>query len=422
MRRVSAIVATLSAATLLFGAQDAKAAGFQNMSQSATANGMGSIGAANPDEPNSSFYNPANMSFREGFNVYVGDTILVPTTTYNDGAADEASTTSAIFPPPNLHISSPIAAGVAVGFGLTLPYGLGITWDDDWEGRSNIITQQLQTFNFNPNVSYKIPGLDLSLAVGAQVFYSSVELKRKIILRDDTEILAHLGGDGTGFGATAAVMYKPTRDLTFGLNYRSGAKVSYTGKGDFSGQEGTPFESSFVDQDISTEINLPHAVTLGVGYKLDKLFIGVDTNYTTWSSYEKVELQFSRPCTAGSNTCDPNSDKTDPPTSVIQGDWNDAFAFRLGLQYDVSEALKVRAGAVYDMTPIPDETVSASLPDNNRAAFSLGVGYTVADLIRLDGSYQFVSAAQRTISNGIAPTGDYKTTAHVIGLNVGYGF
>lgn len=420
MKRV--IVGTaLCATAMLFGVQNVQAAGFQNMSQSATANGMGSVGAANPDEPNSSFYNPANMSFQEGFNIYIGDTIILPTTTYKADGAEEISTESAVFPPPNLHISAPIAGGFAAGVGLTLPYGLGVTWDENWVGRGGVITQQLQTFNLNPNVSYKLPGLDLSFALGAQLYYSTVELKRKIILRDDTEVLAHLGGDGTGFGATAAVMYKPTRDLSLGLNYRSGTTLSYTGQADFQGAEGTAFESSFVDQDITTEISIPHAVTLGVGYQLDKLFIEVDANYTTWSDYESVDLVFSRPCTASSNTCDPSVDKTDPPTSVIKADWNDAMAFRLGLQYSVTEALKVRAGAVYDLTPVPDETVSGALPDNNRAAFSLGAGYTIAG-VRGDLSYQFVNAAQREIDNGVAPTGLYKTTAHVIGINLGYGY
>jgi long-subunit fatty acid transport protein len=58
------------------------AAGFQNMSQSATANGMAAMGTANPDEPNASFYNAAALAQREGFEIYIGDTILIPETTY----------------------------------------------------------------------------------------------------------------------------------------------------------------------------------------------------------------------------------------------------------------------------------------------------------------------------------------------------
>src|SRR5690606_12586201 len=131
-------------------------------------------------------------------------------------------------------------------------YGLGITWDENWEGRGAVITQQLQTLNVNPNVAYRLPMLDLSFAIGVEIYASSVELKRKTILRDDTEVTAHLGGNGTGFGMTASAMYKPSQALSIGLNFRSGATINYTGRANFSGEEGTPFESTFVDQDIST--------------------------------------------------------------------------------------------------------------------------------------------------------------------------
>ena len=71
------------------------------------------------------------------------------------------------------------------------------------------------------------------------------------------------------------------------------------------------------------------------------------------------------------------------------------------------------------MTPIPDETVSPSLPGNNRAVFSVGTGYTVAGF-RGDIAYMLV-ATSRDIDNG-NQDGTYKTTANIIGINVGYGF
>ena len=55
-------------------------------------------------------------------------------------------------------------------------------------------------------------------------------------------------------------------------------------------------------------------------------------------------------------------DTTNPPSTVIPGDWNDSPTFRLGFQYDVLDYLNVRAGAAWDLSPIPDSTVSPSLP------------------------------------------------------------
>jgi long-chain fatty acid transport protein len=414
--------ATLAALTL-FGAQDARAAGFQNMSQSATANAMGSMGTANPDEPNSSFYNPANMAFRDSFHIYIGNTNLFPSSSWTspDGT-QEAQTQLRYFPPPNLHVGYTLPdLGVAFGVGVTLPYGLGITWDDNWVGQYAIVSQDLQTLNINPNVAYKIPGLDLSIAAGAQIYRSAVVLKRNIGLSTDgsQKVAAELGGAGGGVGFNAAIMYKPTKMINIGLNYRSGVKLSMEGRAHFEGEEGTPFEQTFTDQAISTELNLPHSVALGIGFNLDKLFIGLDTVYTTWSSYDRVELKFSRPCPDGASTCEPG--ETNPPTSVILGNWNDVFAFRLGAQYAVTDDLKARVGFVYDMSPVPEETLAPSLPDNDRIAISAGVGYTIADMIRADLGYQFVSALEREVVNNPNLPGTYSTTAHVIGINLGYG-
>lgn len=408
----------------LLGAQDVMAAGFQNMSQSATATAMGSMGTANPDEPNSSFYNPANMAFRDSFNIYIGNTNLLPSSSWTSIDGEQSAETEfGYFPPPNLHLAAPIGdTGVAVGVGVTLPYGLGIAWDSNWVGQYAIVSQDLQTLNINPNVAYKIPGLDLAIAAGVQIYRSSVELNRNIGLSTDGEqkVSAQLGGAGGGIGFTASAMYKPTKQISIGLNYRSGVKLSMDGRAHFEGEEGTPFASTFVDQDISTELNIPHTVALGIGFTHEKLFVGFDAVYTTWSDYDRVELKFSRPCPEGSSTCEPG--ETNPPTTVILGDWEDVFAFRLGAQYSVSDDLDARVGLVYDLSPVPERTLAPSLPDNDRIAISAGVGYTIADLIRADLGYQFVNAIEREVVDNPNLPGTYSTTAHVIGVNLGYGY
>lgn len=411
---------------LLAGSTSAMAAGFQNMSHSATANAMGSMGTANPDEPNSSFYNGANLALRDGFEIYVGDTVLIPTSTYQPlEGGEKTSTVSQVFPPPNLHMGLPIdlkgAGTIGVGMGITLPYGLGIAWPDDWEGRALIIAQDLQTYNFNPNVSYKVPNLDLALGVGAQIYHSNVRLERDVVLRDDTSVRSVITGSGQGYGATASLMYKPNNSVSLGLNYRSAVTLDIEGSAKFTGEEGTPFEQTFTDQGGSTAINIPHALTLGVGWTYDKVFVGLDVNYTTWSRNQQTVLEFSEPCLEGSTTCDFGVDSTDPPTTVITSNWNDAMAFRVGFQYEAIENLKLRAGFVYDMTPVPEQTLSPSLPDNNRAVISTGVGYTYKS-VRADLGYQYVSAIERRVEDNQNLPGVYKTSAHVFGLNLGYGF
>lgn len=392
----------------------AMAAGFQNSAQSATATGMGAGAVANPNEPNASFYNPASMGFHEGLKIYVGDTILLPKSTYEPaGGGETVSTKSQVFPPPNAHISYDNIAesGVSAGVGLTFSYGLGIAWPDDWVGRTNIQSQDLQTININPNVAYKIPGLDLSLAAGAQIINGSVDLKKSTAIGGGEFVDAHIGGSGWGFGGVAAVMYQPLKELTIGVQYRSRVKLDLEGDAHFEGEENTPFYTTFRDNPGTTDITLPDSIALGFGYQLDKLFLHAEVDYTLWQTYDEIVLKL-----------DTGDDETAldelPP---IVNDWEAAFAFRLGAQYDVTDSFAVRMGGNYDMSPIPDDTVNASLPGNDRISGSLGVGYTYQSF-RVDAAYSLVHAMEREIANGRAPSGAYGTDANIFALNLGYGF
>ena len=415
----AAVVAACGA--LGAGAEEARAAGFQNSAQSATATAMGAMGTANPDEPNASFYNPSAMPMRRGFNIYLGDTILIPSSEYvsPDGEIT-AETQAQIFPPPNLHVAYS-AGDWAVGLGATFPYGAGIAWDDDWVGRETIRNQTLQAFNVNPNVAYRFDSIGLSLAGGVQIVRGSVDLANTVILRqgeDPREVQARLGGTGWGFGGTAALTYQPAEELTLALNYRSRVTIDFEGNARFEGEEGTPFERTFVDQPIETAITLPDTLTLGIGWDLDRFFLGLDLTFTAWNTYDRIDVAFQQPCPEGAQTCEPG--ETTPPDIALEPQWEDAIALRVGAQYEVIDDLKLRVGGAFDMTPIPDETLAPSLPGNNRAAASLGAGYEFSNF-RIDAAYQYVAVLERTVDNDIL-AGTYNTNAHIFGLNVGYGF
>ena len=71
------------------------------------------------------------------------------------------------------------------------------------------------------------------------------------------------------------------------------------------------------------------------------------------------------------------------------------------------------------MSPIPDENVAPSLPGNDRAVITGGTGYTW-NSFRGDLGYMLV-LTDRELTNG-KQDGHYSTTAHLIGINLGYGF
>lgn len=409
MKRLAQWTALLIVLGVLAVPTDGEAAGFANTAQSATSTGMGGVGIANPNEGNATFYNPALMGLQDGFRIYVGPTLIIPNTTYEAfDSSVESATETTIFPPPNLHAHYSITDNLAVGVGATFPFGLGVTWPDDWVGREDIIHQSLQTLDVTPAVSYTIPSINLTIAGGAQFAFSSLELERNVILRSDTEVETKLAGDGHGYGGIAGIVFQPTENITIGANYRSAVKLNYDGRAHFDGEKGTPFEQQFVDGEVTTDLTVPHFIGVGFGWQLKRLFLELDLNYHTWSTYDEVVIDFKE-------------DKPDDTTTIVN-DWSDAGAIRFGASYEVIDQLPVRLGLGYDRTPIPDDTVNASLPGNHRAIASLGVGYTFDFGLRLDGAYELVAALEREIENDRAPNGRYQTTAHLVGINVGYGY
>jgi long-chain fatty acid transport protein len=391
-------------------------AGFQETTQSGTAVGMVNAGVANPDEPNSSYYNPAAMSYRDGLQTYVGASLIYPTIEYSPFPGENGDTTTdnvkTVHPLPNFHLGYAITDDLSAGVGLTAPYGLAVDWPSNWRGREVNEFVEIATVNLNPNLSYKIGDTGLSVAGGASIVYSWVELERDVGLGEDQFVQSQLGGDGWGFGGVAALMYRPTENLTLGAQYRSRFNVEYTdAKVHFEGEENTPFYSTFRDNPGSAEITFPDAINAGIGYQWNDFFLQFEAGYTVWDTFDVINVEI-----------DTGGDEQALSNFELEQNWENAWAFRLGGQYDVTPQIPVRLGVAYDRTPVPDETVNATLPDNHRIAGSVGAGYKFSQDWRIDGAYELVDVMEREIRNDVGPRGAYNSAGHILSINVGYGY
>lgn len=412
MNRLKHIVGAVCLLALFIIPQQVLGAGFQENTQSAVSTGMANIGVANPKEPNSSFYNPAAMSFRDELHSTAGLSLIYPTIEYepfDDG--ESVDNEKAIHPLPNFHLGYPVNEELALGIGLTAPYGLVVEWPENWVGRETNEFVEIASVNLTPNVSYEIPDTGLSVAGGAQLAYSWVELRRDIQTRSDDYVQSELGGDGFGIGGLAALMYRPTEELTFGAQYRSRVNVSYDdARVHFEDEEDTPFYSTFRDNPGSTEITFPDTINAGVNYGKDRWMAEFDVNYTMWDTFDVVDVDI-----------DTGDDEEAIDGFELEQNWENAFAFRLGGQYDVTPEVPVRLGAALDLTPVPDETVNATLPDNDRLVGSIGSGYH-ADPFQFDLSYMLVRPFEREVENEEGPPGNYSMWGHVLGANVSYNY
>ena len=120
------------------------------------------------------------------------------------------------------------------------------------------------------------------------------------------------------------------------------------------------------------------------------------------------------------------------PTTTITTpkNWHDTWAFRFGANYEVNEWMKIRAGYIYDLTPVPDSSFDPQVPDANRHIFTVGQDLKIWRFT-LGIAYNYILSESRTknntmVVNGVpAPlqaNGRYNSDVHSLGLSWSFQF
>lgn len=396
------------------------AGGFQLNEHGAKAMGMGGAFTAQANDPSAIFFNPAGLGFQKGMKVMLGTTLMFPSTTFKYGT-EEPKMESQIFYPSNFYGTYALENGLVFGLGYFNAYGLGTKWPENWVGRELAVKTDLKTYFINPTAAYKIND-QLSLGLGFSYVIASVELFNKIIIPVTpvtpvalTDGKATIKGDGTGFNFNFGFLYKPMPELSIGASYRHSTKVDFDGDATFTDM--SVYSTQFQDGSGKTSITLPTNIMTGIAYDITPDFtLEAGFQYVGWDSYDSLIVDF---------------DKNSAMLSDIRAgkNWENAYLIRLGGEYRMNE-FAFRAGYVYDKTPQPDKSVEPMLPDANRNEISLGLGYKLSGSLTLDLAYVLIMSVDRdqheikskTFGYTQLPAGQYKSTAHLFGINVGYQF
>ncbi|MGD8779279.1 MAG: outer membrane protein transport protein, partial [Ignavibacteria bacterium] len=212
---------------------NAFASGFQLNEHGAKAMSMANAFTAYANDPSALYFNPAAIAFHKGTKIMLGVSPIAPSYSF-EGPSPSTTSTDAenkVFLPFNFYATHKINEQWAVGFAVNVPFGLGTEWDQAWAGKYLAIETELQTFFFQPVVAFK-PSENISISVGVNFSLADVTIKRKNyeVAALNPDVLASVEGDDTGFGFTAAIMFKPSDKISLGAAYRS--EVSYDFEGD----------------------------------------------------------------------------------------------------------------------------------------------------------------------------------------------
>jgi long-chain fatty acid transport protein len=396
----------------ILGSVTAFAGGFQLNELGSRAMAQGGAFAARASDPSAIYFNPAGLAFQPQAELYLGTTFILPTISFygpvtdaNDPAIkNETKMVNQTFTPINLYATYPVMDNLHVGFGVTNPYGLGTEWPSDWVGKYITTKADVQAFYYSPTVAYKIND-QFSIGAGLNIVAGSVKLQQEEnVINTDTQVEIDMTSK-TAYGFTAGIQYKITPDISAGLSYRSSVKLNASGSADFNPQIALV---NVVNDDVTSSLTLPATGFVGLAYKTSpNLEIEADYQYIGWSSYKQLTIDFTK---------DPTKDVTEPKN------YSDTYIIRIGGEYTI-DALKIRAGYLYDHSPVSSAYVDPILPDANRNGVNVGLGYQFTKEISADVSYMFLKFDQRSAQNTVTNfDGTYNSLASLIGVNVGYTF
>lgn len=360
--------------------------GFFLYEVSPTSIAQGGATLAAGSEPAAVFVNPASITRLNGFNFSLNLNMYLSDSEFTGESSKKTTTAdTGFFPTPSFFATYKAHKWVSAGIGTYAVYGLGISWPEKWEGYHLVKSSELQSYSIQPSIALG-PFYGFSIGAGFDVVLGAVTVQQGIPFGDGVYAKMKLGGQTIGYGNNVGIFYEPTKWIRVGAHYRSQVVMKLDdGKVDFDDVPAS-FASTMKDQKVKTGLILPQVVGIGVrATPIENLEIELDVNEIYWSSYKRLTFEFED---AALN-------------QVQEKKWEDAPQFRLGAQYKFKK-WDFRAGLIYDVSSIPDETLDPMLPDNARIDYCIGAGYSFGKF-RLDVSYMFVNILERTVSGDKNP-------------------
>ncbi len=423
MKRICSL---LLAGTLLVyaGAGQALAEGFALTDWGARGTGLGGGMVARADDPSTVGYNPAGITQLSGTRAMAGVTVISPmgTVVTNDGVREERTDVERHFwLNPHAYLTHQYGDNLWLGLGVFSRFGLGNSYPNDWPGRYNLVDVQLQTLSLNPNLAFRVTDR-LSLAVGVEIMGASM------LMHKDTRALHPLYGDmgraeqrmegmSVGFGFNLAAHYMFNEQWSAGLTYRSRVRHEVEGESTWTHRPNSPLfaqgiEGAFLDSDLHGTLNLPDVISFGVAWKpTPDLSFELGSVYTVWSNFRSLNIYLE----------DPMNHAGYSPKN-----WHDTWAFNFSVEYRALDWLTLRAGYIWEESPMDDATLDYMTPSNGRQRYSTGLGFNW-DRWTLDLAYSYIHIGNLNYDkanreNGTLPGHSRNAHSHVMAASVGYTF
>lgn len=321
---------------------------------------------------------------------------------------------------PNVHFVAPINDQFGWGASVTSNFGLATEYGDNYAAGTVGGKTDLKTVNLNLSGAYRLND-NWSFGLGFDAVYADAKIERyagdagmlaagQILsqvpnlpaaarpaaiakakqlaaIPADTQI-ARLKGSEWGYGWNAGILYELDKNNRWGLTYRSEVKIDFDG--DYNSNMNTavpgfPYPTGGRTIPGSLTLNLPEMWEVsGYNKVAPQWAIHYSMAYTSWSQFQELKA-------TGSNG----------QTLFYKDEsFKDSYRIALGTTYYYDTNWTFRNGIAFDDSPVPAQTRSISIPDQDRFWLSAGATYAFNKDASVDVGASYMHGQSVTIKEG----------------------
>lgn len=449
-RRRAGRASLLGAGVVLAAAGGALANPADTFGVGSRSTALGGAVVATADDFSAVYYNPAGLAFSPGTELSLGYMRAEHRLSMN-GADSQVDPVAGL-----------VGGIVAPGTFLGLPFAFGVAThlSDERISRARTVRQDDPRWVLYENrnqLLYLAADLAFApidwLAVGGGITFLAATrgafgitgralLPRGGQSEHDSRLRHEVDADLTAIRyGQLGVQVRPPGPWSFGLTYRQEARIRLELDADLRGTIDAKVlaaDASYVLESVTANGFIPGQLVVGGGYRpgADWL-VGVDVSWVRWSAYVSPTSQTR---TVLAVDFPPTVVALPPPTKptrILPPSFHDTVVPRLGIEWRPRVApgwrTPLRAGYVYEPSPVPDQVGLTNLVDTDRHVFSGGAGVALEDPgevlpgeLRLDAHAQYSLLPERiTLKRSAADfTGDYRASGSIwnLGLSLSLGF
>ncbi|HWB57929.1 MAG TPA: outer membrane protein transport protein [Chthoniobacteraceae bacterium] len=385
---------------------------------------LGGADAAWAQDPLTSLAdNPAGLGFMNGGMLSLGDTTIYPTGHFtnrvdSDGHLTDRLTTSIEGGLGTQLGNSPVRVGI--GFfpeaGLNgdwryidPPGGTGGATSYGYQQQRSEIIVLRTAVGFSAQITSK-----LSIGASVGLIYNENKLQAPYVFQNEPTLppgfktLLNLQTSGWGADGNVGIQYRPLDNLSLGLVYKSESKIKTTGSawGNAGAQLtalGLGAAQHTFHYDAEVDNVFPQSVSAGATWKAcPKWTFSGQIDWVDWSQFNVLPVYL----TGGSNLDIDSVVGSNRLQDSIPLKWKDELVYRLGVEYQVTDNLALRAGYIYGKSPVPTSTLTPLTAAITENTFTAGIGYTYGRY-SIDAAYQYSLPTTRTVGLSSLAAGEY---------------